>query len=113
MSAPPEDSVLTVTTTLGSMEAARELAQRILDSRLAACVQIDQGLTSCYRWEGALRQDPEVRLVIKTLPGCEGPLRALFAEHHPYELPQFVASLDQGSPAYAAWVRGEVKPSAG
>jgi periplasmic divalent cation tolerance protein len=107
------DQVLTVTTTVGTLEQASGLARRILDSRLAACVQVDSSLTSFYRWEGKLCEDPEVRLVIKTLPECREALLALFAEHHPYDVPQFVATPGQASAAYAHWVRSEVRvPSA-
>lgn len=100
--------VLTVTTTVATVEAARELARRILDQHLGACVQIDTGVESLYRWQGAICEEPEVRLAIKTLPACEAALRALFAQWHPYQLPQFVAVTGQASEQYARWVRGEV-----
>lgn len=100
--------VLTVTTTLGSRADAQRLARAILQRRLAACVQVEEGLTSFYRWEGKDCEDPEVRLTIKTLPACAEALQVLFSEQHPYEVPQFVAVGMQGSGAYAAWVRAEV-----
>jgi periplasmic divalent cation tolerance protein len=110
MSGEGDPQVLTVTTTVATIDAAEQLARRILDSRLAACVQIDPAISSLFRWQGALCQEPELRLVIKTLPECEAPLQALFTAHHPYELPQFVAVLGRASPAYAQWVRDEVRP---
>jgi periplasmic divalent cation tolerance protein len=100
--------VLSVTTTLGSPEAAQSLAREILDRKLAACVQLEPGITSLYRWKGAMCEEAEVRLVIKTLPACETALRALFTQKHPYELPQFLAVRMQASEAYGEWVRGEV-----
>jgi periplasmic divalent cation tolerance protein len=101
--------ILSVTTTVGSRTAAEALAHEILDRRLAACVQLDEGLTSLYRWNGQLCEEPEVRLVIKTLPGCEAALQALFAEHHPYELPQFLSVGMSASEAYLDWARAEIK----
>jgi periplasmic divalent cation tolerance protein len=100
-------NILSVTTTVGSPAAARSLAREIMAQRLGACVQIDEGVTSLYRWEGELREEPELRLVIKSMPGCEAALQALFARHHPYEVPQFLAQLMRASPAYADWVRAE------
>lgn len=100
--------VLSVVTTVGSLEDAQRLARGILDRRLAACVQIEPRLRSHYRWQGALCEEPELRLTIKTLPGHAGALQALFDEHHPYELPQFLATLMGASPAYAQWVAAEV-----
>jgi periplasmic divalent cation tolerance protein len=106
MREPPD--ILSVSTTVSSSETAQELAREILAQRLAACVQFEDGLTSVYRWKGELCQELEVRLVIKTLPGCEAALQALFASRHPYELPQFLAARMRASEAYFEWVRGEV-----
>jgi periplasmic divalent cation tolerance protein len=103
-----ELDVLTVTTTVGSRADGVALARAILERRLAACVQLEEGLSSFYRWEGQQCEDAEVRLTIKTLPGCEAALQALFKEKHPYELPQFVAWVGTASAGYAGWARGEV-----
>jgi periplasmic divalent cation tolerance protein len=100
--------ILAVTTTVGSLADAQLLGRTLVERRLAACVQIEEGLTSIYRWEGRQCEDPEVRLTIKTLPECAAALEALFAEKHPYEVPQFLATRMQASAGYYAWVRGEV-----
>lgn len=104
--------ILAVTTTVASPADAHALARAILERRLAACVQVEEGLTSFYRWEGRQCEDAEVRLTLKTLPECEGALQALFRERHPYELPQFLAATLRASETYAAWVRSEVAPEA-
>ena len=100
--------ILVVTTTVGSLPDGETLARALVERRLAACVQLEEGLRSFYRWEGRQCEDPEVRLTIKTLPECEAALLALFRELHPYELPQFVAVRMTASAAYAEWVRAEV-----
>ena len=100
--------VLSVTTTVGSLQAAQSLARKILEQKLAACVQLESGLSSLYRWKGELCEEPEVRLVIKTLPGCEPALQALFAQHHPYEVPQFLAVRMSASADYLAWASSQV-----
>ncbi len=113
MQHPDQFDILSVTTTVGSATAARALAREIMAQRLAACVQIDQGVTSLYRWQGKQIEEPEVRLVIKTLPSCEAALEALFARHHPYELPQFLAVPMRASRAYGDWARAETQAPAG
>lgn len=102
--------ILTITTTVGSRADAERLARLLVEQRLAACVQVEEGLVSFYRWDGRLCEDPEVRLTIKTLPALRERLAAAFAEHHPYEVPQFTAWTTGASEAYAAWVRAEVAP---
>jgi periplasmic divalent cation tolerance protein len=101
--------IVTVTTTVGSLEDAKRLAREIVDRRLAACVQLDPIAASVYRWQGQLCEEPEVRLSIKTVAGRRAALQAYFAEVHPYELPQFLCESHEASEQYATWVRDEVE----
>jgi periplasmic divalent cation tolerance protein len=100
--------ILVITTTVGSRPEAEALARAILERRLAACVQIEEGLTSFHRWEGRACEEAELRLTIKTLPECERALQALFEAEHPYDVPQFLTVRMRTSEAYHAWARGEV-----
>lgn len=100
--------ILTVTTTVAAAVDAEMLARELVERRLAACVQVEAGLKSFYRWDGQQCEEAEVRLTIKTLPGKEAALQAFFAERHPYEVPQFLGVSMRASEAYAAWVRNEV-----
>lgn len=100
--------ILSLTTTVARLDEANRLAQALLEQRLAACVQVEAGLHSHYRWQGQSCSEPEVRLTVKTLPARLPALQAFFAEHHPYELPQLLWQVMQASPAYADWVRQEV-----
>jgi periplasmic divalent cation tolerance protein len=104
----PSDCVLSLTTTVGSAEEAERLAQALLARRLAACVQVEAGLGSHYRWQESLHADPEWRLTIKSLPEALPALQVFMAEQHPYEVPQLLWMEMWASPAYAAWVRAEV-----
>jgi periplasmic divalent cation tolerance protein len=100
--------IVTVTTTVGSAEDARRLARGLVEARLSACVQVDAIAASIYRWEGKLCEEPEWRLTIKTLPDRIDALQTWLNEHHPYEVPQFVAMPCKAGAAYAQWVRSEV-----
>ena len=103
--------ILAVTTTVASRADAERLARVLLERRLAACVQVEEGLASFYRWQGQACEDAEVRLTIKTLPAREAALQAFFAEAHPYELPQFLAQTLRASAAYHGWVCAAVTPA--
>jgi periplasmic divalent cation tolerance protein len=93
-----------VLTTLGADADALALARTLVDERLAACVNVLPAMTSVYRWKGAVEQEREQQLVIKTtrgkLPALEARLRAL----HPYELPEFLVLDAAGSAEYSAWI---------
>jgi periplasmic divalent cation tolerance protein len=104
-----EDDIVAVTTTVASMEDARMLAQAVVQAHLAACAQLDAIAASFYEWEGRVREEPEVRLTLKTTGAQLEALQAFFAGQHPYALPQFVAVRCDASDQYADWVRAQVK----
>lgn len=109
----PSAVLLLATTTVATREQADQLAGEILAARCAACVQIDGPLTSHYHWQGAVAQDTEWRLTIKTTQAAEPALAALVHRLHPYEVPQWwVARAEQVSPGYAQWVCQTVAPVA-
>jgi len=90
------DGVCAVTTTVATPEDARRLAQAVLQQRLAACVQVEP-ITSHYRWQGALHEEAEWRLVCKTVAGSVAGLLQLLQAQHPYELPQLLVQPLQAS----------------
>lgn len=99
--------IAVVTTTVATEAEARRLAQLVLQARLAACVQVEP-ITAYFRWQGAMQEDREFRLVCKTAPRAVHPLLALVRAHHPYALPQLVAQALQSSVEYAEWVQAQV-----
>ena len=86
-------------------EAAETLASRLVEERVAACVNILPGITSVYRWQGKVHRDSESLLVIKTSAEALPQLMQRVADLHPYDVPEIVA-LDTSSvhPPYAAWI---------
>jgi periplasmic divalent cation tolerance protein len=93
-----------VLTTLAAEADAAALARTLVEERLAACVNVLAPMTSVYRWKGAIEQDREQQLVIKTIPTLLDALQARLRELHPYELPEFIVLTAAASAAYAAWV---------
>lgn len=93
-----------VVTTVGSADAARRLARTMVERRLAACAQIG-AIDSVYRWQGAVQEDAEFRLLLKTAPDRVEALLAALREQHPYTLPALHAwPVAAAEPAYAGWV---------
>ncbi|TAH40557.1 MAG: divalent-cation tolerance protein CutA [Betaproteobacteria bacterium] len=101
--------VLIVLTNLPDPAAAETLADRLIDARLAACVNILAPCRSVYRWQGAIERTAETPLLIKTTRAAYAALEAAIRAHHPYELPEIVAvPVQQGFTPYLAWVAGEL-----
>ena len=98
---------LVVLCTIGDAVSAEALARDLVEARVAACVNVSGPITSIYRWQGELHDDPEVLLVAKTCADRAEALGARVRELHPYELPELVRlPVAGGSPAYLDWVRG-------
>jgi periplasmic divalent cation tolerance protein len=84
---------------------ARPLARELVGMRLAACVNIVPGVLSIFRWKGAIEQDGEQLLVIKTVDDNVEALRKELVARHPYEVPEFlVLPVTSTSDAYGAWL---------
>lgn len=84
---------------------ARALAHGIVGGRLAACVNLIEGVTSIYRWQGAVEEQREVLLVIKTSAERVAALADHIDRHHPYDVPELIAlEPTTVAPAYLGWL---------
>jgi periplasmic divalent cation tolerance protein len=96
-------------TTFPTRNAAEQFATAVVESRLAACAQIDGPVTSHYFWEGKPRRDEEWRVVVKFLPENAGAIEVLLRARHPYETPQWVVfAAAQVSRDYLEWMRHDI-----
>ena len=101
------DAVLVITN-LPDREAARRLAEKLVEDRLAACVNILAPCESVYRWQGRIETTQEVPLLIKTLGAHYDKLEKTIRQCHPYELPEIIAvPLAAVLPAYLEWLAAE------
>jgi periplasmic divalent cation tolerance protein len=97
-----------VMTTVANQEDADRLAQALVDQCLAACVQIDGPVTSCYRWAGEVQKTNEFRLIIKTSCKAWPPLKEKMTKLHPYDEPELILfNIDDASDGYRAWVNDQ------
>jgi periplasmic divalent cation tolerance protein len=99
------EEALVVLVTAPSEDVAKEIGRRLVDERLAACVNVVPGVTSIYRWEGARQEAPESLLVIKTRSARYADLERRVLDLHPYSVPEVVAvPVETGAAAYLRWV---------
>ncbi|MBA3642208.1 MAG: divalent-cation tolerance protein CutA [Acidobacteriota bacterium] len=99
------DEYVVVLSTLPSGADGAAFARALVAERLAACVNIHPDMTSIYRWKGAVSEDTERQVVIKTSRAQVAPLWERLRELHPYEVPEFVVlPIIDGSDAYLRWI---------
>ncbi|NUE02850.1 divalent-cation tolerance protein CutA [Halorubraceae archaeon YAN] len=94
-------------------ESAAEIAQTVVDDRLAACVN-QFPCQSTYRWDGDVRTDDETILLIKTTAEGYRPLVDRLVELHPYDVP-CIERFDEAHihDPFAAWITDSVSPHIG
>lgn len=101
--------MLIVFTTVATTGEAEMLAERIVESKLAACVQILPRMKSVYVWEGKIQRDDEHLLLIKTLGEKFDALSEFIKTNHGYEVPEIVAvEAANVSDGYLAWLLSAV-----
>lgn len=100
---------IVVLTTCPSADEARRIARRLLDQRLAACVQLSSPIRSLYHWQGAVEESEEILLFIKSSRPLWERLREEIARLHSYSTPEIVAlPVVEGAPSYLAWMDQEL-----
>lgn len=100
-----------VLVTIDDLDQGRAIAAALVESRLAACVNLFP-VQSVYTWQGQLQQDDEWQLVIKTDLTHFAALETCIHNLHPYDLPEMIAlPIVQGSRDYLGWISSQVDPN--
>ena len=98
-------SINVVISTIDSLEAAHEIASRLVSDHLAACVNILPTVSSVYKWKGKIHQDQECMLILKTSTDRVDELVERMISFHPYEVPEILAiPVEKGYRGYMDWV---------
>ena len=98
-------SCMHVITTIDTKERADAIAKRLLEERLAACVQIKGPISSSYWWKGKMETVEEWRCIVKTTAEKYGQVERTIRSVHHYEEPEIIGfSITAGSPSYLAWI---------
>jgi periplasmic divalent cation tolerance protein len=95
-------------------DLAEKLAGEFVHAGLAACANCVPGVRSLYWWEGAVQNDPETLLLLKTTEEHLDALAAEIERRHPYEVPEIlVLDLDRGSAPYLSWLEASLRKGKG
>jgi len=104
---------LLVLTNAPDRATAEQMARHLVETRLAACVNILAECRSVYRWEGAVEEAVEVPLLVKTQEARYAEVERAIRALHPYAVPEVIAiAVDRGAAPYLEWVAAQVGPGA-
>ncbi|MGA2606861.1 MAG: divalent-cation tolerance protein CutA [Terriglobia bacterium] len=106
------DKVVIFVTAASSGEG-KKIARHLVETRLAACVNILQPMESVYRWEGKIAEEREFLLIIKSTGELFPEIKAEISKIHSYHTPEIIClPVIEGSRNYLQWVSDSVKPAA-
>jgi periplasmic divalent cation tolerance protein len=100
-----ENEAHIIMTSIGSKTEATIIAEKLVETKLAACVQISAQGESIYRWKGDIQNDQEHFLNIKTTQLNKQAVITWLQKHHPYETPEILCLTAEASSAYMKWMR--------
>ena len=93
-----------------SKRECRKIARHLVETKLAACVNITQPIESIYRWEGKIADDHEYQLLIKSTRELFPEIKAAISKLHSYHTPEIIClPIIEGSRNYLQWVGDSVK----
>ena len=102
--------MLMVLTTAPDKASASRIARELVESRLAACCSIIEGLKSIYWWEDKVEEADELLLLIKTDEKLYGEVEAKIRSLHPYTTPEIVAfKAEAAYDGYLKWLMENVR----
>ena len=99
------DNCCLVYITAPDRDTALAIGRSLVQQRLAACVNLLDGMSSIYEWQGELQQDNEVVLIAKTQAANFDALCRRVKEQHPYDCPCIVAlPISAGHAPFLEWI---------
>ena len=102
-----------MSTTTESATEAQEIADHLVEQRLAACVQVTGPVASTYRWQGNVERAEEFLCLIKTRRELANEVEAAIRSLHSYDNPEIVVvPIEGGSRDYLTWIEAETGPVA-
>jgi periplasmic divalent cation tolerance protein len=101
-----DDGIVVAFTTVPDAATGARIGRTLVEERLVACVSRVPEVVSIYRFEGAVHEDQEALLIMKTTRARVADLDRRLSELHPYKVPELVV-VDAAAVAskYAAWLR--------
>jgi periplasmic divalent cation tolerance protein len=91
--------------TIASIEDAKRISNELVKSRMAACVNIINGMTSVYEWKGEICTENECLMVIKTKKELFNELKKEIISMHAYEIPEIISlDITDGLDSYLDWI---------
>ena len=96
-------------TTVGTTDDAQSLAKKVVESKLASCVNIMSPHTAIYLEDAELKTSSEIGLLIKIPEDHYAFAYEAIKAWHPYQIPAMLSWPAEANKAYSVWAYQQTK----
>ena len=101
-------SVIFAYVTTSDREEALRIGRKLVEERLAACVNVLDGMHSVYQWQGRVEESKECVLLVKSRAVLVDAVIQRIKQLHSYSCPCVaILPVSGGNPEYLDWIREE------
>ncbi|HIE6129137.1 TPA: divalent-cation tolerance protein CutA [Proteus mirabilis] len=84
---------------------ANEIAHHLIQTKLAACINLLPNIKSIYHWNNEIIEDNEVLMIIKSESSKQQILIDTLVNIHPYDTPEvIIVPIENGFHGYLEWI---------
>ena len=114
VSAAHDSAAVLIYTTFPSADEAKNAGRRLVESKLAACVNVFPQMTSIYEWDGKVTEDAEAAMIVKTAAARSAEALQEIKRLHPYSVPaRLVLPVIGGGEDFLSWINAQCGIGAG
>ena len=89
-----------------NLRTAKVFAKKIVNNKYAACVSINEGITSIYIWDGKLYESKQVKVIIKADTKMYSRIEKEIVNMHPDDIPEILHICEvEGFSRFIEWVK--------
>ena len=104
------DEFIVIFSTIASKHDAIKIANELVKKKLAACVNIIDGMISVYEWKNELCNENECLMIIKSRKTLFDEIKKEIISTHPYEVPEIISlPVTDGLGTYLKWLKENTK----
>ena len=104
------NKAIIILTTVSSTKEGESIASKLVENKLAACVNILPKMTSIYRWENTINKEDEFLLIIKTAEYLEQKVYEFIRDNHSYEVPEIITlGINNIDIEYSTWLNSSIE----